>query len=123
MKMTVFRIILIILLLWTFSVIFGFSNQNSEESGSLSQKVTKIIVDIWPSTKNLAENEKEGIIGELQPIIRKLAHFSIYTLVGILIMSLVSTYNLNLVKRWVISISTGFVYAMSDEFHQSFIPR
>lgn len=122
-KRLIFRIILIILLLWTFSIIFGFSNQNSVESGSLSKKVARKIIDIFPYTKNLSETTKVKIVEKSQPIIRKLAHFSIYTLVGFLIMTFVSTYKLMLWKKWLISIGVGLTYAISDEFHQSFIPR
>ena len=104
MKITIFRIILIILLAWTFIIIFGFSSQEGEESGTVSRKVTKVIVEKY------------------QPLVRKLAHFSIYTVVGILIMMLISTYDILLWKRWSISIATGVIYAISDEFHQSFIP-
>lgn len=81
MKRTIFRIILIILLLWTFSIIFSFSNQNGYESGSLSKKVTRKLVDIFPYTKNLSEATKKKIVEKSQPIIRKLAHFSIYAVV------------------------------------------
>lgn len=102
--------------------IFGFSNQNGTESSSLSRKVVRKAIDAFPYTKNLSENTKNKIVDRAQPIVRKLAHFSIYTLVGILIMTFVSTYRLLLWKKWLISISVGLVYAISDEYHQSFVP-
>ena len=123
MKRTIFRITLIILLIWTFSIIFGFSNQNSTDSGSLSRKVTRKFIDIFPYTKNLSEQTKVKMVKRAEPFVRKLAHFSIYTLVGFLIMTFISTYKLILWKKWLISIGVGLTYAISDEFHQSFIPR
>ena len=123
MARTIFRIILITLLCLTFFQIFQFSNENSTKSSSRSREVMRKIVNIFPYTKNLSEKTKTKIVEKSQPIIRKLAHFSIYTLVGILIMAFVSTYKLLLWKKFGISIFVGLIYAISDEFHQSFIPR
>ena len=122
MARTIFRIILIILLCLTFYQIFQFSNENAEKSGSRSMQVMRKIIDIFPYTKNLSISTKEKIVERAQPIIRKIAHFSIYTLVGILIMAFVSTYKLLLWKKLAISIMVGLIYAISDEYHQSFIP-
>ena len=94
MARTIFRIILIILLCLTFFQIFQFSNEDSTKSSSRSREVMKKIIDIFPYTKNLSESTKIKIVEKSQPIIRKLAHFSIYALVGILIMTFISTYKL-----------------------------
>ena len=123
MARTIFRIILITLLCLTFFQIFQFSNENSTKSSSRSREVMRKIVNIFPYTKNLSEKTKTKIVEKSQPIIRKLAHFSIYALVGVLIMAFVSTYKLLLWKKFGISILVGLIYAISDEFHQSFIPR
>ena len=122
MSRTIFRIILLILLGATFYTIFQFSSENSEQSSMRSGQVIRKIVDIFPYTKNLSEQTKTKIVKRAQPIIRKLAHFSIYALVGILIMAFVSTYKLLLWKKLVISIMVGLTYAISDEYHQSFVP-
>lgn len=37
-------------------------------------------------------------------------------------MTFISTYKIVLWKKWIISIGVGIIYAISDEFHQSFIP-
>ncbi len=123
MARTIFRIILITLLCLTFFQIFQFSNEDSTKSSSRSREVMRKIVNIFPYTKNLSEKTKTKIVEKSQPIIRKLAHFSIYALVGVLIMAFVSTYKLLLWKKFGISIFVGLLYAISDEFHQSFIPR
>ncbi len=122
MLKNIFRIILITLLVWTFYTIFQFSEENATESSERSGNVIINIVNIFPSTKNLSENEKQEIVEKAQPIIRKLAHFSIYAYVGVLMMSFVSTYQLPLWKRSTISVATGLLYAISDEYHQSFVP-
>lgn len=122
MKRTLFRITMIVLLILTFWQIFNFSEQNGTESSGLSRKVARKIVDIFPYTKNLSEKTKSKIVERSQPIIRKGAHLSIYTLVGILIMSFISTYKIHLKYKFLISLLVGFLYATSDEIHQSFVP-
>lgn len=37
-------------------------------------------------------------------------------------MALVSTYNIKEKNRLIISLTTGIIYASSDEIHQSFVP-
>lgn len=122
MKITIFRLITLILLALTFISIFNFSNQDGQTSGGLSRKVARKMVDVFPYTKNLKEEAKNKIVEKSQPIIRKGAHLSIYTLVGILIMSFISTYKIHLKYKFLISIIVGLIYACSDEIHQSFIP-
>lgn len=119
MKINIIRGILIILLAGTFYMIFGFSSQNSEESTGVSMSVSEAIINI--TNKNENADIKYQLAKNIEPIIRKLAHFSVYTLVGFLIMSLVSTYNLTLKKRIIITIVSGFIYACSDEIHQLFV--
>ena len=122
MARTIFRIVLIMLLCLTFYKIFQFSSENATESSSRSGEIIRKIINIFPYTKNLSISTKEKIVKKAQPIIRKLAHFSIYAIVGILIMTFVSTYKLLLWKKLLISIIVGLGYAISDEFHQTFIP-
>ena len=122
LKIIIFRIITMIFLGLTFISIFNFSNQDGQTSGGLSRKVARKIVDVFPYTKNIKEEAKNKIVEKSQPIIRKGAHLSIYTLVGIFIMSFISTYKIHLKYKFLISILVGLIYASSDEIHQSFIP-
>ena len=117
MKKNIERIILLILLLGTFSIIFGFSSQDGEKSGSISKKITEEIVKRIPQIQEKEQNEREIITLKIEKVIRKIAHFSIYTVVGILLMALVSTYQ---IKE---NIIIGITYACSDEIHQSFVPE
>lgn len=122
MKRILFRITMLICLGLTFVSIFKFSSQDGQTSSGLSRKVARKIIDVFPYTRSLSENTKIKIVEKSQPIIRKGAHLSIYTLVGILIMSFISTYKLHLKYKFSISILVGLIYAISDEIHQSFTP-
>ncbi len=123
MKKTIIRIISILLLIFTFITIFSFSAQDGVESGSLSNKVTTIFVNYFPYTKDLNIESKQELIEHAEPIVRKLAHFSIYTLVGIGMMSLMCTFKLKNRTRIETSLLVGIIYAISDEIYQSFVPR
>ena len=123
MQKNVLRGILIVLLLCTFYIIFGFSSQDGEESGGISKRITDFILEKSAKYNSLEMSEKEQVNKRTERIIRKIAHFSIYTLVGFLLMALFSTYE-NIKRKYQIYISTiiGILYAISDEIHQSFTP-
>lgn len=114
------RIIFIILILATFATIFSFSNQDGTESKSVSRKVMREIVDIYPGTNKLSEKEKNEIVEKMQPFIRKTAHFTIYMIAGIMIMGFISTFDLKWNKRIAVTLLLGVIYAISDEIHQGF---
>ncbi len=122
MKINILRIILILLLLCTFFVIFGFSSQDGEASGGLSRNITNKILQISNKYNALGQEEKEQIANKTEKIIRKVAHFSIYTVVGLLLMGLLSTYKIKENWRMILSILLGMLYAISDEIHQGFSP-
>lgn len=122
MKINLLRIVLLILLFGTFYIIFGFSSQDGEESGGISSRVTEFILEKSNTYKNIEENRQDEIFERTEKIIRKIAHFSIYALVGFLLMGLVSTFKLKEKNRILISLILGVLYATSDEIHQLFSP-
>ena len=121
MKQNILRIIFILLLLATFATTFHFSSQIGEESDEVSKGLLSKLIDIFPYTKDLRDVTKEKLIEYGNPIIRKLAHFSIYALVGVWIMSFMSTFKTRLYKKWIVSMIVGIGYAIFDEYHQSFV--
>lgn len=122
MKINLLRIVLLILLFGTFYIIFGFSSQDGEESGGISSRVTEFILEKSNTYKNIEENRQDEIFERTEKIIRKIAHLSIYALVGSLLMGLVSTFKLKEKTRILISLILGVLYAASDEIHQLFSP-
>ena len=122
MKVNILRIILILLLLCTFFIIFGFSSQDGETSGGLSRNITNKILQLSSKYNNLEQEEKDQVSDRTEKIIRKIAHFSIYTLVGLLLMGLLSTYKIKENWRIMVSVLLGVIYAISDEIHQGFTP-
>lgn len=114
MKRIILRIVLLISIILTSLIIFEFSNQNANDSKEVSGKITEKIVSIFYSVK-LDKNRVESIV-------RKIAHYSIYTLLGIEIMSFISTFTIKEFDRISFALIAGMIYAMIDEIHQAFIP-
>lgn len=121
MKINILRGVLIVLLIGTFALIFNFSSQDAPKSKSVSKHVTEGLVNTFHKKDN--EKSKLQRIKQLEPIIRKCAHFSIYMVVGILLICLFNTYKIDNKLKIVICIAIGFAYACSDEIHQMFVNR
>lgn len=174
----ILRIIFTTMLILTCIIIFDFSKQTGGTSGSLSRDVMKFIAEIF--TNDAQKIAK--IVSRGEPILRKIAHFTVYTSLGVWAMCMMQTYfkknkktNINnndndndntsdnsddsdedndnendsnnidnsdvndnienvnyysskaydkvMKKRMLISVIIGFLYAVSDEIHQSFIPN
>ena len=116
----VIRYILMICIIMIGSIIFGFSAENGDKSASTSTKVARFIV--IHSEKIKSEEQINREVEMIQPIIRKIAHFSIYTLLGFCIMGCAATYKGSKIIKFDISVIISFLYACTDEWHQSFIP-
>lgn len=116
------RILFIILTLMWMIATYCFSNQPADTSKNTSSSVTQKIVDILYGNK-LSKEEIKVKAEELDPLIRKLAHYTLYTLGGILISVAVVTYDLTTKKKIFITQGIGSIYAITDEIHQYFVPR
>lgn len=103
-------------------MIFGFSNQDSKKSGGLSQKIAEFVVKFIPNLEQIEQEQKIELTDRIESVIRKIAHFTIYTLVGFLLMSLMCTYKLKQLDQISTSLIIGVIYASTDEIHQAFIP-
>lgn len=104
-------------------IIFCFSHQASDASSATSGKTIRAILNITPGVSKLPEEQKEEIVEFLQPIARKLAHFTIYAVGGVLMILYFNEYSLGDSKKLIFSGTLGCIYAITDEIHQLFIPR
>ena len=113
-KTTIIRIILAIITLAIFATIFKDSVKSEEQSRPIAEK----IVEIEEFLLKKQFKDRELKLDNVDLIIRKLAHFSIYTIAGLALMSLLSTFNIENKKKLEICLLIGFLYAVSDEIHQ-----
>lgn len=100
--------------------IFLFSTDNSRESTSKSNRVILGITNLFH--KDLSNKEKEKIIDMFFVPIRKMAHFGIYLVLGISLISFLREFSIPILKLLLLSIFLAFLYACSDEIHQLFVP-
>lgn len=124
MNLKIKRVILIIAIFLNCATIFYFSNQVANTSSKQSSRVVEIVSNIFPIIKNMEEQQKTYIKENiLTPIVRKTAHFSIYTMLGILTTNFMITIkNKEMYQIFIYALIFCAFYAVTDEFHQSFIP-
>lgn len=102
------KIINITLVIIWMILIFIMSSFNADKSSNQSN----FIVDIISNILNINNIEV------LSLIIRKLAHFTEYFILGLLVYNLIHIYN----KKYYIAIVICILYAISDEIHQLYVP-
>ncbi len=91
-------------------IIFTMSSFNSIESANQSNYIVNIISNVL----NINNIEL------LNLIIRKLAHYIEYLILGILVINMFIKNNIP--QSYLISIIFCIIYAISDEIHQLFVP-
>lgn len=118
----ILKVIFIVLIFATFMVTFGFSGQEGTESTGISRTLTLYIMNIFGDYQEPLSTEEFQLVLEVEHIIRKIAHFSIYTFLGFCLMGLMSMFKISKKLKIGASLGVGVLYACLDEFHQSFIP-
>lgn len=116
------KVLKIILLILWMMIIFAFSNQKAVDSSNLSSGlIDRTVVKVYKVFYGDISKEKEEVIIEKYSYpIRKLAHYSLYFILGILSFLVIVDYKNN--KELILySMLICFLYACTDEFHQLFI--
>lgn len=103
-------------------IIFMFSNQAGSSSINTSDKfASKVIDKVYEvANKEITPKEKKKLIIKTRFIVRKIAHFTLYFTLGLIVYLLLLSHN---VKHSVIlSIIICFLFGCVDEIHQYFVP-
>ena len=103
------KLSIILVLIWMI-IIFIMSSFNATDSANQSNFIVNIIANIF--------NINNIIL--LSLIIRKLAHFTEYLILGILVINMFTKNNAK--KSCLLSILLCIIYATSDKIHQIFTP-
>ena len=125
-KKTILSIILVIL--WA-CLIFVMSSMKSNESNNKSKSTINKVVeatvettnDLGITDKHPSENKMKQVIEKLNGPLRKVAHASEFCILGILVYMCLKAFNIKKYKIILFSILLSFIYACTDEFHQSFV--
>lgn len=112
------------LLLLLYLIIFGFSGQDGEQSGGLSLYVSEKCAQIVNTLtgKNWTEQMLRSIAKFFEHPIRKFAHFSEYTCMGMLVYVLWSPWIKRGAGLYLLTVAWVFFSAVIDEAHQFFVP-
>lgn len=99
-------------------LIFCLSAQVAEQSSKLSTGVTEIIIEIIQKVVPKVEID----IHHFGHVIRKLAHFFSYLVLGVLVLNAFQCCGINGHRSIVLSAVVCVLYAASDEIHQLYVP-
>lgn len=116
------KIVLIILIICWMTTVFMLSGENAEKSETTSGSVVGFIVDKIYDTSNMSQKEREDKIENLQRPIRKLAHFTIYAIGGVITFMFMNDLNITNKRKILYSIMFCLIYATTDEIHQHYVP-
>ena len=119
-----------IILLWSMviiwmGVIFYLSSMDTGESNGKSREViTKVVdttVDISHAKGEVSPKSKEKMVDKLNKPLRKCAHASVYFILAILILNALLSCNNKHLLLILLTIFLCFIYACTDEYHQTFV--
>ena len=122
-KLKLFRVTAIILLILQMALIFCFSAQEKDGSKDLSEGVTyKILSVFYPDFDELEQEAQIELTRNLHFYVRKLAHFSLFAVLGLFsFLNFVTYKRMNFVLRCIFAFLLSVLYAVSDEYHQTFV--
>ena len=119
------KIILLILVILWMGVIFFLSSMDSKESNKKSKSTIESGINKTIKTTNkykitnISNKKSKKLVEDLNYPLRKVAHATEYGILAILLVMLLEGKN----KKYIITLIFTFLYACSDEFHQSFTGR
>ncbi|MEO2075939.1 MAG: VanZ family protein [Bacillus sp. (in: firmicutes)] len=102
-------------ILWM-TVIFCFTQLPYFTGKSTSGAIQKVVVKEHQTvhTPSATQDEIEGV----NLIIRKATHVTVFGILAFLLFKSLEIYRLSYISAWILT----FLYAISDEYHQSFMP-
>lgn len=123
-KRLITRYIFLLLSLAIMTYIFIMSAQtatvSTQNSGRVIRKIAAILVEGF---EKKPEAYQIDFISSLQLLVRKAAHFIEFAALGFSVAGFVFTFDGKIVyKKSIIAFTCAFLYAVSDEVHQLFVP-
>lgn len=108
-------------------IIFMFSNMDTIKSNGTSKEMINKVVETTIETSNNigiieetpTEEEKQNIVNNLNLPLRKIMHFTEYLILSLLLLYALTKTNIK--NKYFITIIICFIYAITDEYHQTFI--
>ncbi len=126
MKLKILRIILMLILIADSAFIFHNSAEEATASSAASGAVTERIAQLFvPHFREMDEAEQMRTVSLMNSAVRECAHMIQFVPFGASLYWLLCTLQVKKkIKRlfFPITLGCGFLYALSDEIHQLFVP-
>lgn len=105
-------------------VIFNFSAKSAAESDGSSLQITNVFLNLYESIHDgeLSDNYKENLLLQANHVIRKMAHAIEYVVLSLCIGLHLLACRVSSKRLFLFSIIISGIYAITDEFHQLFVP-
>lgn len=135
MNKNLYKIISFCLVILWMAVIFMLSEMNGIDSGNKSRSVISKFITVFShktentnsinvETEKNPQKTKQQIVNEANGPFRKCMHASVYFVLALLVFNFVNTFE---IKRkyfnYIWTLIFVFLYACTDEYHQTFVYR
>ena len=118
----------IFVILWA-GLIFFMSSMDTNESNGKSKTIINDVVEksvettngLGVTDKRPSKSKMEQVIEKLNYPLRKVAHASEYFIFTILILIALKNSDVKGNKKFIIALVICFIYACTDEYHQTFV--
>ena len=120
---TLLRALVVILCIAWAGFIFSMSAEVSNDSAQRSDGITEVVVSLlFRDFEDMTEAEQTELMLTVEHIVRKIAHFGIFAVLGVLVS--IASYGFFAYRRthFLRTFIIGVLYAASDEIHQYFVP-
>lgn len=104
-------------------IIFLFSSKPAVTSAESSLMISRTVLQLYENVTNVTYNEPDRIqtLSVVDHIVRKTAHFIEYAVLAAALAFHFTSWGVGLRKRFWLSAFITSVYAMTDEYHQTFV--
>lgn len=119
MNKILYRIIsFLLIIVWMFAI-FHLSAMDGKSSDSGSRKVVGKIVS--ETRKDYTKEQVNAIVYRANTPFRKCMHASEYFVLALLLFNFINTFSVKKYYKYIGSLLIAFLYACTDEFHQTFV--
>ena len=102
----------------TMVIIYNFSDETAKESAETSSGIIKEVLEVVMPKEEITDE----VVKKFQIPVRKLAHFTIFALLGFtLANAFKGSFQFKSIYNYLLSFASVVIYASSDEFHQSLV--
>ena len=119
------RVLTTVLTVAVMILIFFFSMETADRSDQTSGKISMEVIRITvPEYHRKPPAERHSIYDKVQHIVRKAAHFTEYTILGLMLRFCLESWFGHRKRKWMLPLfswTLGTLYAGTDELHQLLI--